>query len=249
MAPSSTGRERDGPAAYRVPVKPSAQSFTAVTPNDVTVSINNNGSSPTGDTWSAGYPAINSTKTTGGFSGVNGIQLFLTAESATSAFIRTTVTFASPVTNLSFQIWDVDASAGQFIDKIFNIQGLTPSLTAVGANSVSSAVPGYNSITGTGLATVVLGTATASDTTNNGTIDISFLGPITQFSFDWSNSDPAVGAQAIALGPLTSFTIVPEIAPALPATLLCLGAVGLTGLSRRRKKMPTPALTHYCRRT
>ncbi len=211
-----------------------SQNFTAVTPNDVTVRINNNGSSSSGDTWSGGYPAINSTKLTGGLSGVNGLQLYLTAESATSAFIRTTVTFSSPVTNLSFQIWDVDASSGQFIDKIFNIQGLAAGPTTVGPSSVTSAVPGFNSISGSGLSTVILGTATASDTTNNGTIDVSFLGPITQFSFDWSNTDPAVGAQAIALGPLT-FTVVPEASTGPVATILCVIAVAAASISRRRR--------------
>src|SRR4029077_11727549 len=86
----------------------------------------------------------------------------------------------------------------------------------VGATSVTSATPGFNTIIGTGLATVVLGTANASNTSNQGTIDITFSGPITQFSFDWSNNDAGLGAQAIALGPLT-YDVVPEYDPAFGA--------------------------------
>ncbi|PYK29284.1 MAG: hypothetical protein DME57_10870 [Verrucomicrobia bacterium] len=77
------------------------------------------------------------------------------------------------------------------------------------ATSVTSAVPGYNTITGTGLSTVILGTANANNASNQGTINITFAGPITQFSFDWSNSDAGLGTQAIGLGSLT-YDPVPE---------------------------------------
>src|SRR6266404_1685059 len=70
------------------------QSFTSVDPNDLTVSINNNGASGTGAQWVANYPAINSTNETGGLSGVNALQLFASSQSSTSSYIRTTVVFA-----------------------------------------------------------------------------------------------------------------------------------------------------------
>ena len=212
-----------------------SQTFTVVDPNDVTVSVNNNGNSSTGATWQPSYPDMNSTKLTGGLSGVNALQLFVSAQSSTSSYIETTVTFAAPVTNLSFQIWDVDAKPGQFIDKIFNVQAVTPGNGVVGADSITSEVAGYNTISGSGLATVILGTATASDTTNQGTIDIVFSGPITQFSFDWSNDDSGLGAQAIGLGPLT-YTIVPE--PAVPwcSAVVCLAALITHWRFHRRKR-------------
>jgi hypothetical protein len=93
-------------------------------------------------------------------------------------------------------------------------------------------VPGFNTITGSGLSTVVLGTAGASNSTNQGTIDISFLGPITQFSFEWSNNDGGLGAQAIALGPLS---YLPEISPGWLTVLVCAAAVGAREISRRKK--------------
>jgi hypothetical protein len=114
----------------------------------------------------------------------------------------------------------VDAFSGQFADRISNIQAIALGGTTVGPDSVTSAVAGYNTITGTGLSTIVLGTANAANSTNQGTIDISFAGPITQFSFDWSNNDPALGAQAIALGPLT-YTVVPEMSAGWAVALLC----------------------------
>jgi len=209
-----------------------SQGFTSVTPNDITVDINNNAAAADGGTWQAGYPAINSTNETGGFSGTNALQLFLTSQSSTSAFIKTTVTFSTPVTSLTFQIWDVDAFAGQFADQISQIQALALGGATVGPDSVTSAVPGFNTITGSGLGTVVLGTASASNTTNQGTIDISFLGPITQFSFEWSNNDPGLGAQAIALGPLN---YLPEVSPGWFAALVCMAAVGACEISRRKK--------------
>jgi len=99
----------------------------------------------------------------------------------------------------------------------------------------TSAVPGYNTIGGTGLGTVVLGTANAANNTNQGTIDITFSGPITQFSFDWSNNDAGLGAQAIALGPLT-YDVVPEYDPAFGAGAACLTAILGQKIRRRRSE-------------
>jgi hypothetical protein len=138
------------------------------------------------------------------------------------------------VINLSFQIWDVDAVSGQFADKISNIQALTNLGATVGPDSVTSAVPGYNTITGTGLSTVILGTANANNSTNQGAINITFNGQITQFSFEWSNSDPALGAQAIALGPLT-YTPVPEFNATYLSWSFCLVAILFEQLRRRRQ--------------
>jgi len=213
-----------------------AQSFTSVTPNDITVSVNNNGASASGATWQSGYPAINSTKLTGGFTGVDALQLYVTSESSLSSTIKTTVTFNAPVINLSFQIWDVDASSGQFADKIAQIQAIAQGGATVGPDTVTSAVSGYNTITGSGLSTVVLGTAVASDSTNQGTITVTFLGPITQFSFAWSNSDSGLGAQAIGLGPLT-YTVVPELSEGWGVALLCAAAIAAHTIARRRNAL------------
>lgn len=213
-----------------------SQQFTSVNPNDITVAVNNDGVLPVGATFQPNYPQISASPATGGLAGVNALQLYVSSEAAVASYIRTTVTFATPVINLSFQIWDVDSVAGQFTDKISNIQALAQGGGTVGASSVTSATPGYNTITGSGLATVVLGTANAANNTNQGTIDITFSGPITQFSFDWSNNDAGLGAQAIALGPLT-YDVVPEYDPAFGALAACLSAI-LGEKLRRRKSEP-----------
>ncbi|HSP44675.1 MAG TPA: hypothetical protein VLO30_01655 [Chthoniobacterales bacterium] len=207
-----------------------SQVFPTITPN-LTISLNNNGASAQGMTWAPGYATINSTQTTGGFAGQNGLQLYATASSSTTAYILTTITFASPVTNVSFQLWDVDKAAGQFADTISAIQALSSTGTVQAASSVTSAVAGFNTITGSGLGIVVNGTAGASNTTNQGTIDISFAGPITQFSFRWSNSDTGLGAQAIGVGNI-NFTAVPE-----PNSLW--GLVGLLGIVATHRAFAT----------
>jgi hypothetical protein len=228
--PSAPGWTAGTPAAGQTVT----QSFTSVSPNDITVSINNNGAAVSGVNNLAGYPQINSTSTTGGLAGVNGLQLYATSSAVAGAYLRTTVSFSSPVTNLSFQIWDIDKLAGQFVDKVANLQALAEDGSTVGATSVMSAVAGFNTITGTGLSTVILGTSSATNTTNQGTIDVSFAGPITQFSFEWSNNDPARGQQAIGLGPLT-YTIVPEIASYFLSAACCLAVVIIDKLLRRRR--------------
>ena len=230
--PSPPGWTAGAPA----PGQTQTQSFTSINPNDITVSINNNGASGTGGTWQSGYPAINSTLLNGGLPGTNGLQLYLGSQSSVSSYILTTVSFASPVTNLSFQLWDVDSSS-PYIDTITQIQALAYGGGVIGATSVTSAVPGYNTITGTGLSTVVTGIATASNTTNEGTINISFNAPITEFSFRWLNTDSSLGSQGVGLGPLT-YTVVPVPEP---STSSLLGAGLMFGVIfqflRRRKRL------------
>ncbi len=218
-------------AGSPTPGQTRTQVFTSFYPNDLTVAINNNGAAAQGTVYQPGYPQISATPLTSGLA-VNGLQLNATSSQVAGAYTQVTVSFLTPVINLTFQIWDVDKVGGQFIDQIANIQALAAGGGTVGADSVTSQVAGYNSITGTGLSTVVLGTANASNTTNQGTIDITFNGPITQFSFQWSNNDPALGAQAIALGTLI-YTPIPESEYFGIAGLLCLAAIGLEVRKRR----------------
>jgi hypothetical protein len=208
------------------------QNFTNFTPNDITVSVNNNGVSGSGGNWQPGYPAIDSTSLTGGLTGVNGLQYYLSDQSSTASFIRTTVSFASPATNVTFQIWDIDAVNKQFADTLTNIQAIAVGGATIGPDSVTSAVAGFNTITGTGLSTVVTGIASASSTTNEGTITITFNGPITQFSFDWSNTDSKLGAQAIALGPIS---YAPEMFPSWASVSICAMAIGAHEIIKRRR--------------
>ena len=228
--PASPGWTAGAPT----PGQTNTQVFTSFYPNDITVSINNSGAAAQGMVWSAGYPQISSTPVSAG-AAVPGLQLFVTSSQVTGAYAQITIAFATPVTNLSFQLWDVDRQGGTYADRISNIQGLTDIGGTVGADSVTSAMPGYNTITGSGLTTVVTGTNQASNTTNQGTINISFLGPVTQFSFQWSNADPALGPQGIAVGSLI-YTPVPENSAAL-AVALCVAAAVAESRRRRRGRL------------
>jgi hypothetical protein len=232
--PGSPGWTAGAPTAGQT----KTQSFTSVDPNDITVAINNSGAGPQGMVWNAGsggYPQISSNPDTGGFTGVNGLQLLVASSQAVGTYTKTTISFATPVINLSFQIWDVDAVVGQFVDKVANIRALAQGGGTVGPDSVTSAVPGFNNIAGSGLATVVLGTANANNGTNQGTIDIAFNGPITQFSFEWSNNDPALGAQGIAIGSLT-YTPMAEIESTWIVPAVCAAAIALELFRRRRNQ-------------
>jgi len=215
-----------------------SQSFTSANPNDITVAINNSGAGSQGMVWntgSGGYPQVSRTSDTGGFPSTNGLQLLVTSSQVAGAYVQVTVSFATPVANLSFQIWDIDAVAGQFVDRISNIQGLAVGGGTVGADSVTSAVGGFNTVSGSGLGTVVLGTANASNSTNEGTIDIVFNSQITQFSFQWNNNDAGLGAQGIALGPLT-YLPVPEADASGIAIAACAVASGIEFLRRKRRR-------------
>lgn len=235
--PASPGWTAGTPTAGQT----NTQSFTSVDPNDISVSVNNSGAGVQGMNFQGGYPQISSNPFTGGFSGVNGLELLVANSQALgTTYIKTTVSFATPVINLSFQIWDVDASPGQFIDKVANLQALAQGGGTVGADSVTSVTPGFNTIVGTGLATVVLGTANANNSTNQGSINVTFNGPITQFSFEWSNNDPGLGAQGIGLGPLT-YTPVPESGTLFGTAAACATVIGFELLRRRRNKVKSVA--------
>ena len=228
--PSSPGWTAGTPTAGQTGM----QSFTSVNPNDITVSVNNSGAGPQGMNFQGGYPQISSNPFTGGFSNVNALELLVTSSQALgTTYTKTTVSFATPVINLSFQIWDVDANPGQFIDKVANLQALAQGGGTVGADSVTSVTPGFNAIVGTGLATVVLGIANANNSTNQGSINVAFNGPITQFSFEWSNNDPGLGQQGIGLGPLT-YTPVPESDTLMSTATACVTVIGFELLRRRR---------------
>ena len=229
--PTSPGWTAGSPG----PGQTASQNFTNAETNDLTVAINNSGAAVQGMVWdgsSGGYPQISRVTNTGGFANVDGLQMAVTSSQTAGAFITVTVTFGGPVSNLSFQIWDVDAVAGQAIDRITNIQAIALGGCNIGPDSVTSAVAGFNTISGNGLGFVVVGNGNASDSTNEGTIDIVFSGPLTQFSFQLDNNDPALGGQGIGLGPL-SYTPTPEIDPSWIATATCVAAAAFKLVRRK----------------
>jgi len=206
----------------------------------------------TGATWNAGYPQV----ATGGTGFVNGgttnsgLILQPSAQTSNGTYLQLTINFNNPggVTNVSFQIWDidatVDASGNGFVDAITHLQA-----TAVGGGTLFPDIvdnthtsnPGtsYNLINGSGANLAITGdpaqAAGAANGTDQGTINITFAQAITQISFWYSNdASGSLTTQTIGIGPLT-YSIVPEISPSWPGALLCVVSASVLELRRRRR--------------
>lgn len=148
--------------------------------------------------------------------------------------ITLTVNFSSSytagVSGVSFSVFDIDQSAN-FQDQLRSIRALAMDGTTWIAPTITTS--SSNTLTGTGLAQVVNGTAGNTDTgptSGNGNVLISFGNtPISMFSFVYGSgtvapTDP--GTQGISLHDF-SFTPVPEINPAWSAVACCLLVAGL----------------------
>jgi hypothetical protein len=214
-----------------------SQTFTSTV--NMTVSLLNSG-----ETWStnaldgtgASFPVVNNTTNSGGNSGASayGLQLVTHSQTSNSSYVQVTVAFAAPVNSVSFQIWDVDSSPNQFTDQIHNIQAQPWSTGgAIAATSVTGS--SANSVTGSGLGTLVTGTAN-SPNSNTGNVTITFSGAITSFSFQWSNIASGLGLQGIALGPITyTVATLPEVGSTVGAFAVCAAAIGAREIRRRKR--------------
>jgi hypothetical protein len=217
------------------------------TGQNVSVTIDN-----TGATWNGGYPQV-VPGGTGPFNGGttnNGLILQPGAETSNATYIQLTINFNNPggVTNLSFQIWDIDAtvdgSGNGFIDLITHLQA-----TAVAGGTLFPDIvdnthtsnPGttYNFISGSGVNLAITGDplqpSGAANGTDQGTVNITFSQPITQISFWYSNNaSGTLTTQTIGIGPLT-YDILPEISPSWAVALLCVVAASVLEFRRRRR--------------
>jgi len=218
----------------------------------ISVTVTNMTGNAPGGTWNSGYPQVESNGSGGNNGvnggtgiGVNGLLLQPGAEATTSGYIQVTVNFnySLGVKNVSFQFWDIDAtvdgSGNGFIDTIKNLQATAVGGGTVYPTSVSSEVAGYNIISGSGATLTIAGDPSqpsgASNSTNQGTINVSFSQAVSSISFQYSNG--ATGSrttQTMGVGPI-SFDIVPEVNSASAALMLCGGVMGF-GLLRRRSR-------------
>lgn len=203
----------------------------AVVGNDITVTVsgstaqlvasNGAGSPPT--------PAI-TVALEGGLSPVQkNLELALNLTNQTQQ-VTISVSFSAlyiqGVQNVSFSIFDVDFSSGNFQDQLRSIVAVSSDgLTQIAPTITTSS---SNSLSGTGLTQVVTGIATSSDTgagSANGNVTISFgSNAIKSFSFVYGSGtnapvDPAF--QHIGLHDI-SFTPVPELNPAWLGGCSCL---------------------------
>jgi hypothetical protein len=149
------------------------------------------------------------------------------------------------VTNVSFQLFDVDfddgtANATSFYqDLIFNIQGLSIDGSTLIAPTIT--ISPANSLSGSGTSQVVNGIASNVDlgpTSGTGNVTISFGdNAISGFVFNYGSgsgtqADPTY--QHIGISNI-DFTVVPEFNPAIASSLLCLLALGLLHAKNRQR--------------
>jgi hypothetical protein len=205
-------------------------------PVDVGITIKNNNNNASGFAWVGGYPAVNKTLLTGGASPTqNALQL--AANSGNNLGITVTITFTAPVTNASFSLWDIDKTAGSYIDQISNINGLTAGGATVAPISVTGA--SSNQVTGSGTSFLITGTSTSTNTgagSNDGNATITFgTTAIKSITFTWKNTDAGESTQYIALSDI-SFTPLPEVGSSLAALALCGGVVGFRVMRKRNRR-------------
>jgi hypothetical protein len=177
-----------------------------------------------------------------------GIALNLANQSqSVTLAINFSAAYAQGVTNVSFQLFDIDfssASGNNYQDQLSNIRALSADGVTLIAPTITTS--SSNTFTGSGLNQVVNGVSSVVDTgagSGNGNVTISFgSNAITSFTFTYGSgsgtaADPTY--QHIGIYNL-DFTAVPEINPALSASLICLLAIGLT--IRPRRKVATAAV-------
>lgn len=150
--------------------------------------------------------------------------------------------YALGVQNVSFTIFDVDfANAGgsTYQDRLSSITGLSTDGTTLIAPTITTSA--NNSLSGSGLAQVVVGTASTADLgagSGLGNVTISFgTNAIQSFTFTYGGSsvfaDPTY--QHIGIHDI-NFTPVPEMNPAATAAGSCIAAMVLTVLMQRRAR-------------
>ena len=204
--------------------------------NDITVAITsqNPGIFTNDPTTGTQTPAINQTMT-GGLSPVQN-SLIIAANLHTNSNLTVQFSFTGAqagANNVSFSIFDIDVTTNS--DIISNIYGVAPDGTHVAATitNVGSVV----TLGGTGLTQTLTGNAASANDSSNGNATLSFGSTlITDVFFTFSNTAGAPRYQDIGIGDLT-FTPVPEMNPAISASISCLIALGLTVLMQRRARV------------
>jgi hypothetical protein len=212
------------------------------TGQNISVSIAN-----TGATWNGGYPqvAAGGTGFVNGGTTNNGLLIQPGGQTSTGTFLQFTINFNNPggVNNVSFQLWDidatVDASGNGFIDTITHLQAIavgggTLFPDTIDNNHTSNPGISYNFITGSDITGNSAQPAGAANGADEGTVNITFLQPITQISFWYSNSATgSLTTQTIGIGPLT-YSILPEASPGWAVVLVCIAALVLEFWRRRK---------------
>ena len=207
--------------------------------NDITVAITsqNPGIFTNDPTTGTMTPAVNQTMTGGLVPAQN--SLMIAANLHTNSNLTVHLSFTGGTSgnlpganNVSFTLFDIDVTTNS--DIISNIYGVAPDGTHVAAtiSNLGSAVQ----LAGSGLGQTLTGNAAAPNNSSNGNATISFGATlITDLYFTFGNTAGAPRYQDIGIGDIT-FTPVPEINPAISASVSSFVAVGLTVFMQRRAK-------------
>jgi uncharacterized repeat protein (TIGR01451 family) len=170
---------------------------------------------------------------TGGLTGQN--SLYQNVEYTTRSQVTTTVmTLPTAVPGTQFTIFDVDFAANDFADKMtitgsYNGSPVTPTLT----NGVSNYVFGN----------VAIGDVTATDTTSNGNVVVTFSAPVDTITIVYGNHTTAPAdpdGQAIAINDFTFCN------PQTSLSVTKLSSVVSDGVSGSNPKAIPGAVIRYC---
>ncbi|MEO0465340.1 MAG: GEVED domain-containing protein [Pseudomonadota bacterium] len=139
----------------------------------------------------APYTGTSPTFGTGDTNLIYGQEMNTTSETLT--FTANLGTPGIGVEAIQFDVHDIDAGAGNWLDRLdffgtLNGQTVTPILTQSSANQVIGAA--------------VIGTASANNGTTNGQLVVTFLQPVDSVSFNYRNAETSLGYQVIAIGDL-----------------------------------------------
>lgn len=204
--------------------------------NDVTVTLTsqNPGVWTTDPATGTQTPTVNQSITGGISPAENSLILAANLHTNSKVTLQLSFTGAQPgAANVSFTIFDIDITTNS--DIINNIYGVAYDGTHVAA-TITNVGPNVT-LTGTGLTQVLTGNAATANNLSSSNATISFGSTIiTDVFFTFGNNAGAPFYQDIAIGDV-SFTPVPEINPAISASVSCLLAIGLTVFVQRRARV------------
>ncbi|MDJ1505899.1 lectin-like domain-containing protein [Xanthocytophaga agilis] len=109
-----------------------------------------------------------------------------------------TISFSQAVQNATIQLWDIDASPGQFIDRV-TINGYLGS-NLVTLSSTNVATGSANTYIGSN---TIVGNSNVNTNSTNGNVTISFPSTIDRIVIVYRNNDPAQGNQGLGIGQIT----------------------------------------------
>lgn len=199
--------------------------------NDVSISVQNTN---TNSGWNTAI-TVDNTRNTGGLSPAqNAMQLPVSGNNSKGIVITINFLYTEGVNDVSLTLWDIDKSAGQYIDKIDHIWATTITGQTVAATTISGS--SANSVTLAGTNSTVVGTTLSGATSGNGNVYITFdtTEALQSVSFRWTNTDAGMGQQAIGMFDF-SYTVAPEMGSSAAALSLC-GIVLLGGIAQKMRQ-------------